>query len=350
MGQVSPEIGMRLWQELHYHDDGVMDKGGESCGIIGKMGTGKSTIMLQLAQLSRYIPDGSKKKMVARLTFGEASITEFNTYPETVVWRGRANDYWNCLIPQNWNKSFPNAVFNSKPVTLWVHEDDELTFFHADYDGQPKRVPNLPRVNTYYNADDLISKLVDHHINVVYEPQTYIIDKSLIRKIKARTLDGDGSGSDRESTPRKAFQDACPPVFWFEFIGKIIINKPIPYLTLMIDEFHQIAVARAEKQMWKLIDIFASNFVDLRRNNITVIFATHQTTFIDWRIYDRLAKWIWIPGAYPSNKLSMVYPSVIARQKLGMAIIEERLSEFGWFKFSRIHKQPPLLRVGGILE
>jgi len=348
MGQVSPTIGAKLWQELHYHDDGVMDKGGESCGIIGKMGTGKSTIMLQLAQLSRYIPDGSKKRMVAQVMFGEKDIREFNTHPETVVWRGRVNDYWNCLIPKNWDKSFPNALFQSKPLTLWVHEDDELTFFHADYDGEPKRVPNLPQVNTYYNADDLIHKIVEGHINVVYEPQTYIIDKSLIKKIKARTLDPEGTTSDK--SPRKAFQDACPPVFWFELIGKMIINKPIPYLTLMIDEFHQIAVARAEKQMWKLIDIFASNFVDLRRNNMTVIFATHQTTFIDWRIYDRLAKWIWLPGAYPSNKLSMVFPTVIARQELGTAIIEERLSEFGGFKFSRIPRQPPLLRVDGMLE
>lgn len=347
MAQISPTIGMRLWHELHFHDDGIMDKGGESCGIVGKMGTGKSTIMLQLAQLSRYIPDSSKRKMVSRLMSG-IHVEEFNTYPETVVWRGRVNDYWNCLIPKNWNKSFPNSIFEPKPVVLFVHRDDDLTFYHADYEGKMFGVPNMPEIKTYDNAEDMIRQIREGWVNVVYEPQTYIIDKSLVRKLKARSMDSEEATV--KKSPRNSFKDPMPAVFWFEFVGKLIINKPVHYLTLMIDEFHQIAAARSEKQMWKLIDIFASNFVDLRRNNITVIFATHQTSFIDWRISDRLAKWIWLPGAFPSNKQSMVYPQVISRQHLGELIIEERLSEFGAVEFSRIPNQPPLLRVEGVLE
>lgn len=346
MGQISPIIGAKLWQELHYHDDGILDKGGESCGVVGKMGTGKSTILLQLAQLARYIPDYSKRQLVAELMSG-AKITDYTTYPETVIWRGRVNDYWNCLIPKNWDRSFPNAIFNPKPLSLFVHEDDDLEFFHSDYGGVEYSVPYLPKIQTYYNADDMISKIREGHINVIYEPQTYIIDKSLIKKLKARTLEESETTSKR---PRAAFKDPSPPIWWFEFIGKLIINKPVNFLTLILDEFHQIAAARSEKQMWKLIDIFANSFVDLRRNNITVIFATHQTSFVDWRIYDRLAKWIWLPGAAPTPKQSMVYIPVIAKQKLGEMIIEERLSEFGSVQFSRIPRQPPLLRVRGMLE
>jgi len=348
MGQISPEIGTRLWEETKYHDDGIMEKGGETCGIVGKMGTGKSTILLQLAEHCRCLPRGSKRKLVKKLMAGHADLTSFDTRPETVLWRGRINDYWNCLIPENWERSFPNYMFTPKPIVIFVHEDDDLVFYHADYGGQKHHVSNLPEIVPYHDCADVIGKMREGHINVLYEPQTYALNDYLLRKLKSRRLEETTLGDDEKMT--KSFSDACPPLFWIEMFGRLIAHKPIHYLTVIIDEFHQVVTARPVGNMWHLIDIFASNFVDLRRNNISVIFATHQTSFIDFRISDRLAKWIWLPGSKLQSGSSMVYTSVVAKLPIGEAIIEERLSEFGKFKFSRIPKQPPLLRVDGMLE
>lgn len=347
MGQISPIIGMRLWEETKFHDDGVMEKGGETCGIVGKMGTGKSTLLLQLAEHCRYLPKGSKKKLVAGLMSKTIDLTTVDTRPETVVWRGRINDYWNCLIPKNWDRSFPKYMFNPKPLYVFMHEEDDLVFYHADYEGKVRSIPNPPEIITYKNCSDVINKIKEGAINVIYEPQTYALNEFLIRKLKSRMLE---KTTFEETGVEKKFSDPCPPLFWIEFFGRVIRNKPVGYMTVIIDEFHQVALARPVGNMWHLIDIFASNFVDLRRNNITVLFATHQTSFIDFRISDRLAKWIWLPGSKLNPSISMVYNSTVARLPLGEAIIEERLSEFGKFKFSRIPKQPPLLRVEGMIE
>lgn len=346
MGQISPIIGTRLWEETKYHDDGIMEKGGETCGIVGKMGTGKSTILLQLAEHCRCLPRGSKKKFIRALMSGHADLSSFDTRPETVVWRGRINDYWNCLIPQNWDASFPKYMFTPKPITIFMHEEDDLRFYHADYGGRVLPVKNLPEIVLYRDCKDVIDKIREGHVNVVYEPQTYTLSNYLLQKLKSRRLEE----TTMDDKVEAKFQDACPPLFWIEFFGRSIAHKPVHYMTVIIDEFHQVVTARPIGNMWHLIDIFASNFVDLRRNNISVIFATHQTSFIDFRITDRLAKWIWLPGSKLHSGSSMVYTHVVARLPLGEAIIEERLSEFGSFKFSRIPKQPPLLRVDGMLE
>jgi len=340
-----------------YHDDGVIAKGGEQCGIIGKMGTGKTTINLQLAQFARYTPDKAKRDIVSSIMRG-AKIEEFVTYPETVIWRGRVNDYWNCLIPQNWNKSFPHYSFNPKPVIVHMHEDDDLIFYHQDYGETPKQIPNLPQIATYEDATDVIKHFKEGYINVIYEPQTYILDDYLIKKLRSRMLESTNdkvvrkgrSAKARKTKIGKEFEDPAPPLFWFELIGRMIVNKPIHFLTMIIDEFHQMCLARPSGNMWHIIDIFASNFVDLRRNNISLIFTTHQTSFIDWRVADRLAKWIWLPGSKLDPKFSMVNTRVPSRLPLGAFIIEERLTEFGRCDFSRIPKQPPLLRVDGMME
>lgn len=355
--QISPTIGAKLWQELLYHDDGIMDKGGEQCGIIGKMGTGKSTIMLQVAELCRYFPTTSKRRAVTNLMRG-ADLTSYDTRPETVLWRGRGNDYWNCLIPENFNKSFPNYQFNPKPVVVMVHEDDDLVFYHSDYEGRVHPVKNFPELITYKDADDMIRQIREGWINVCYEPQSYVLNEYLIKKLKARALESSDDDSESQKGKKKKrrrktgseFEDPCPPLFWFEVIGKLLNKKPVHFLTLIIDEFHQMCLARPTGNMWHIIDIFASNFVDLRRNNISLIFSTHQTSFIDYRVADRLAKWIWLPGAKLSPAYSMVFTHVVGKLPLGQLIIEDRLSEFGVVEFSRIPKQPPLLRVDGVIE
>lgn len=352
--QISPIIGTELWQELIYHDDGVMAKGGEQCGIIGKMGTGKTTINIQLAEFTRYVPKHSKYEMISDIMRG-SDITQFETYPETVVWRGRVNDYWNCMFPENWEKSFPKYPFNPKPVVILMHEDDDLIFYHQDYGEVPRQIPHLPEIRTYKDAEDMINKIEEGSINVVYEPQGYIIDDYLVRKLKSRMLESKTDTGKRKAGKRKTkmgtdFEDPSPPMFWFEVIGRMVVHKPVHFLTMIIDEFHQMCLARPSGNMWHIIDIFASNFVDLRRNNISLMFTTHQTSFIDWRVSDRLAKWIWLPGSKLEPKFSMVHTRVPSRLPIGQFIIEERLTRFGVCQFGRIPKQPPLLRVEGMLE
>jgi hypothetical protein len=311
------------------------------------MGTGKSTLMLQAAQQSRYVPDRSKKYLIQAMMSGNGHSQLLKTLPETVIWRGRINDYWNCLLPSNWNRSFPDYSFHPKPVIVWMHEADELIFTYVDDHKKERELRNVD-VDIYSTANELNENIVEGAINVVYEPQTYTMTTEMIKKLKSRRLE---EVDEEDVKFTKRFLDPSPPTFWFEFFGHMIKSKPYDFVTIIIDEFHQMVQARAAGNMWHLIDIFANNFTDLRRNNISLLFTTHQTSFIDYRIADRLAKWIWLPGSKLSGAYSMIYsPGIVSRQPIGQAIIEERLQEFGKFEFSRIPKQPPLLRVKGMLE
>lgn len=346
MSKISTVEGSKIWLNLLYHDDGVNYIGGENCCVIGKMGSGKSTLVIQMAEFVRCIPDHSREEYINHIfnVEGKEYFDEPKGYGETVLWRGRKYDYWNCLIPKNWKKSFPNYAFEPKPVVLHIHEDDDLKFHHK-IGTEVFEVPNMPEIRRYKGADDLFDHIEQGAINAVYEPQAYVLHPSLVRKLKAKKMDP--KVSDDENIGEYIY--VPPPVFWFEFVERILEKKGNEFYSIIMDEFHQVCPANPVGDMWHLIDWFSNSFMDIRKNNVSLFISTHQHSLVDWRILDRTGHFIWLPGSKISRSNSMIYnPNLVTRLTKGQGLIERRMDRFGLFNFSRINKQPPLVRVEGM--
>jgi len=349
MGRISSKEGSNIWLNLLYHDDGVDHYGGNTCSLIGKMGSGKSTLIVQIAEYTRFCQHCSKEDYIDYM-YGDPD-RDFHVIPqgfeETVIWRGRKYDYWNCLIPRNWNKSFPRYAFNAKNVILHKHVDDDLSFYHK-VAGQEYNVPMLPEIYEYEKASDLFKNIEQGAINIVYEPQVYMLPPTLIKRLKAKRMESKTKEQYEDESVDVDYIQVPPPVFWFEFVDHLLDKKGDEFYSLMMDEFHQVCPSNALGDMWHLIDWFAASFLDIRKNNVSLYVSTHSTTLVDWRILDRMGHFIWLPGSRTSRKNSMVYPHVITKLTKGQGIIEEAVKKFGIFNFSRINKQPPLVRVNGM--
>jgi hypothetical protein len=347
MSKISTKDGQKIWLNMLYHDDGVDHIGGENCCIVGKMGSGKSTLVVQIAEYSRYSPECSRQEYIDYLfNLGENEhYDEPEGFGETVLWRGRKYDYWNCLIPKNWVRSFPNYAFDPKPVVLHVHKNDDLKFFHKIGD-ERFEIPAMPEIRPYDKASDLFDNIERGAINVVYEPQVYVLSPNLVKKLKAKKMDP--KGDDDDDTIGE-YLYVPPPVFWFELVEYMMEKKGNEFYTIIMDEFHQVCPSSSLGDMWHLIDWFSNSYMDIRKNNISLFVSTHQCTLVDWRVLDRTGHFIWLPGSKISKKNSMIYNSnIVSMLVKGQGLIERRMERFGLFNFSRINKQPPLVRVEGM--
>lgn len=356
--RVSREIGMRHMRMLSVHDDGIKATGGIAGMMIGKRGTGKTTLNLQMAEWETHVKDGSSK--------WDPNVV---TIPETVVWRSRKYDYWNTFFPDNWCNSFPGA--HPKPVYIHNHDKNDYKFIQED--GRSVIKDHEVEVIEWENTTDLIRNLKMGAINVVFEPIDYFIPPEIIKRISLRKLKIDVNrgrpkkeDEDKEEDPEdykkeierikekmanKKFKPkhAPSPVWWFEFSERLMEMKPRDkYVTLHIDEAHQVFPHSPVGEHYHLIDWFANSMIDMRRHNISLIACAHDVTYIDWRIRYRVEFSIYMPGAKPERGRSRVNASLIASLDVGQSLIEEMLGEFGMFEFGRIPKQPPLIIVEGM--
>lgn len=344
MGKISSVEGQKIWLNMLYHDDGVEAIGGENCCLVGKMGSGKSTLTLQIAEFTRCVPYGPRQDYIDYIfnPDSEKYLDPPVGFEETVLWRGRKYDYWNCLFPRNWKKSFPDYAFNAKPVKLHVHKDDDLQFYHK-IDAARIDVPHIPEISRYEGVIDLFANIEQGAVNVIYEPQSYALSPKLVKKLKAKKMDANVQEIDGE------YLYVPPPVFWFELMEYMMEKKGNEFYSILMDEFHQVCPSNSLGDMWHLVDWFASNFMDIRKNNISLYISTHQCSLVDWRVLDRVGHFIWLPGSKVSRSNSMIYnPNLITNLAKGQGIIERRMERFGIFNFSRINRQPPLVRVEGM--
>lgn len=112
---VRADIGEKLWKQVLVHDDGggsVGGQGGERALIVGSMGEGKTTIFLKIPNRAVYLTNQTKEMYFALDERGRAG--HIKLHPETVIIRGLKSDYWNALLPDNYQRSYPGSY--CKPV------------------------------------------------------------------------------------------------------------------------------------------------------------------------------------------------------------------------------------------
>lgn len=228
-------------------------------------------------------------------------------------------------------------------------------------------VKNLPMPLVYKDTDDLIRRLKQGAINAILEPQTYTLSPTLVQRLREKKMDineeteraieldkarrSKKPGRKSAKTVKTSYEnrEVSPSYFWFDFIHTARRMNKYRHLKIDLDEVDDVMEPRSEGDVWKLIDMLAGDWKDLRKANISTNLATHETDFIDWRILKRVDYFIWMAGASVHNSYSMLkIQNLVSDLPIGTFIIEKRKIDFGLNTFEKIPMGQPALRVDGL--
>jgi hypothetical protein len=246
--------GARLTDEISYHRP---NSGGVTVGIYGSKGSGKTTFLLTLAQTICCENPFTKSEE-----------------KETILWRGRSNDYWNWIPKEQVQLFIHKADFNRA-----VFKDDILNVMPRE---------DLPPMEAYTSIRQLYSRLRAGKINVVYEPTTYTVSERIKKMIQKRGITGDELFKSSE---------VDPVIFWFELMDWLVHNKNPKFITIIFDEADELFPASPGGARWHL-NLWAKDVIkDLRRRRISLIMACHGYQDLDGRIKPKIQYKIWMKGS-----------------------------------------------------
>ena len=368
---ISKAIGERNWQNSITHDNGQfsVSGGGKSTLALSQPGYGKSTLFSYRAQMSRCL-HGEKSGFVSDLLAREPlEKWAGKVFQETVIWRARDQDNFANIIPENWYTSFKGSMGSIKNLYVWVHErDKEIIFYSYNHKRQEIPVLNLPPPIYYHDAEDIMRRLKWGAINVVLEPQTYSLSHTLIQRLREKKMDiSEEEDRDRErkraqksksghrvkstKNTQTAYEkrEISPSYFWFDMIHVAKRMNKYRHILISIDEVDDVFEARSEGDVWKLIEMLANDWKDLRKSNISMDISTHETDFIDWRILKRVDYFIWMAGASVHGAYSMIkLQNLVSDLPIGTFLIEKRKMDFGLNIFGKIPFAQPSVRIEGL--
>ena len=366
--QFSAKIGRKLTNEILITDpsDSELSAGGTQTVIIGSFGTGKSTLMAQFAEYSDSTGGSKLPLMHARMYQDHEKLKKLRSLPTTVIYRLRDSDIWPVLEPRNWSERYPEGFWTPKDIMLFIHEKDALRIIFYTYDRvhHPIPVPNMPPINTYKDAPDLISKLKIGAINMVLEPQHYTLSDNLIDYIRiirseeqpSETLKPfTPSGKRPVGRPRKKREPRDysvvaikPAAFWFDVINALKSGFHGQSIQGIFDEADDFLSATSSDTMWWLIYDFSEKYRDLRKNNISTVVSTHSWDMLFYAIPKRASYRIMLPGTLATPKFTMIRRTdVFSQLPHGKYIIEKSFKEFGIDSFGRIPR-PIMCKIEGL--
>lgn len=365
--QFSAKIGRKLTNEILITDpsDSELSAGGTQSVIIGSFGTGKSTLMAEFAEYSDCTNDSKLPLMHARLFRDFEKLKKLKSLPTSVIYRLRDSDIWPVLIPENWIERYPSDFRVPKNLKLFLHENDKnILFYTYNKAHKPIPVPNMPQINTYTDAMDLVRKLEVGAINAVLEPQDYYLSENLIdyiriirseerpTKLKPSLVPSGRRPVGRPSIkkePRDYSNVAVKPaVFWFDVMNAVKTGFHGQPIQCIFDEADDFISATSSDTHWWLVYDFAERYRDLRKNNISTIISTHSWDMLFYAIPKRASYRIMLPGTISTPKFTMIRKTeIFSHLPAGHYIIEKSFKEFGIDRFSRIPK-PIMCKIEGL--
>ena len=284
---ISNKFVRKYLNEIRIHE---WESGGVTAALVGMKGCGKTHLMLKLANQMVYIHP--TKKIPLR---------------ETVIWRGRALDYWNWYMKEDFE--WEAEEFKRKTFIHYYYLDiPEFTL----ETGEPLHFP-APCLIPYKSVSHLYDNLQQGEINVIYEPTHYKMSKGMEKLINDRTC------SKIADMSQIAIDS---PLFWAEFIFFLFTFKKAGFVSIFLDEIDEIFPADIAGVRWHIHALFADTAKDFRKSNISLIYSIHDLTDLDYRIRSKTQYWGYMQGArIPTHSLIPRKQGIFMRK--GDIIIEQ---------------------------
>lgn len=349
---VSSEIGAEIYAKTCLRDDGVKGFGGGRIACVGPMRQGKTTLGVTTLPNMHFIGEMPKEEFLKDKNRDLSKMVQ-----ETIIYRGRKLDYWNCYIPKHYSKCFPDA--KPRPLRIFIFCKDEISFFEEAQDQNVMLPVTGLDIYKYKNQEDLYLNLIEGGINVVYVPNEYTLSP-LLKKVlnEMRMLQPEDAEWYDESDTVSVISET----FWYDLFyymqevensadteGNGEHKRRLKSITFFFDEAHQIFPANEPKPFWYLIDNFAENaLIDSGRMNMTIYANIHALNLMYWKVLQRFDTFIWLGGSKPDKSYSMVTDRLTRKLSKGVFVIEEKQVRFGKMYFGRIPNQPYTVLARGV--
>ena len=340
--------GTAIYTNLITTDDGVRGLGGSAAVLAAAYGDGKSTLLLQTAQLLRWVDNHYSKKEYFENPF------EVPLYQTTVLWFPSSADHWTAFLPTYSKKCFPKD--NPKKFLLHYHEGDPLTFWESPAEGvQQPMVIDPELVRLYHDERDLyatVQREGEGKVNVVFPPQDYHLSGDFVKTIQK--MIGLSRARREQNDKRERYRpieeiEVEPHVFYHQFIHRIMEEKDSRHLAIVYDDVTRFIQAYQTDVNFHLINLFAARwFPAMRKRNVSFYCSTHDLALIDWKVLDRFKTYFWFTSSIVSSRLSDVWRSAVRHLPKGKSIIEDRTLGYGWIPYRRIPNQPPVVITKGL--
>jgi len=242
------------------------DLGSHQVIFYGSKGSGKTTLLMQIALKSIQVGD-------------------------LVVWRGRFRDIWPRLEPE-------------QLVLFFHHQDKPLIKRSPIRSSKIEIVNDLYNIKYYKDPKDLIRKLQENVINVVYEP-SYI---QFPEDFAAET------GIDH---------DIFPGVYWwFWFLHTLNSRDDSKWYTICFDEVHDLSPSGISGKAWKIIEWGVSTLSEMRDRYVSFYGTTHSLKLLDYRFVQKFSFFGYLAGAKVHKESAMKHKGVINWLDPGEVILD----------------------------
>lgn len=283
-----PTLPEKLWNDLTVHKESV---GGRLCLISGMQGSGKSTLMIHI--LLDYLKQG-----------------------DYCIWRARERECIHML--PNWQEL----------CRFYFHRDDE----HQVYDVRGKTAIPITsdlKITTYKDATDLLSKLSQDEVNVVFEPSRFTFSGNT-KLLEVVEESGKRVTSKIRSQPQK------PTYFWFEVLYLLKTKKDTFWYSLFIDECDEVLPEHPASLDWHLQHWCKDSAKDLRKSRVSLICSTHAINDVFFKLISKFTHFIYCRNAQIPKKSLIRNKQLCYKLRIGQAVIESGL--FGWLNFKKLPK------------
>lgn len=344
--------GSNMVAEMFVHDFEDTGFGAQGVIGIGGRGTGKTTFALRGLQRASHLESDRvtkadymaiyhrrKRKEAKMLQQGyhPKDIPELlpkfpcKEVPETVLYSGRAYDYWHNFLEKNiWQDDFETP----KPVRLHLPQGEEFHFVVEFADGLKDLILD-GIVSTYSDSKSLIKNIKEGAINVFYPPHNFSFSPEIMENFKRRNL------------ADKTLDVKHNNWLNFELVYYLMQYRFKRHITWYVDEVHSLIPSMARDFEWHVMDWFSREIdPELRRCHISSFGNAHKCTNVDSR-HMNIAEWyVWTGGAQPDKRYSMIKSqATVARCRAGRCIVERKGFGFGIFDYDRLEGQLPKIRV-----
>jgi len=302
--------GKRLFEKITTHSYGT---GGANTVIAyGELGAGKTTLLRHIVGVVK----GYDKKSQSFI-------------PETVIWRGREHDDWTsfgnkCVLHIHMNDYDHPDIEYTKPRAPEHQYYGRGIQFVRDDTNVVMKLSELPPIFLYEDAEELYHKLVPGAINVVYEPQDYIINDKIVTIITRM-------GMDKVTKFKSRIVDS--PLFWIEFFYYLVLHKTDDFISVFFDEIDDLIEVQPAGIKWYLQLWFKKIMKNFRRRGISLYSTVHKEKDIGQWLSTKMQCRLYTRGA-PTGADSLVHKLLPYYLEKGYVIID--FNNFGLIHFSKM--------------